>query len=90
MIVAELYLWNHFLSGSGLRESWPKDWKAVFDARSQERLEAFQNVYRGGAGYVEAARFSEGYLMPELRLADRVLGNRSRNYLTEIVIFRRS
>jgi hypothetical protein len=27
--------------------------------------------------------------MPELSLADRVLGNRSRNYLSEVVIFRR-
>ena len=89
VIVAELYLWNHFLSGSGLRESYPKDWRTVFDARSQERLEAHQNVYRGTAGYEEVARFSEGYLMPELRLADRVLGNRSRNYLTELVIFRK-
>ena len=89
VIVAELYLWNHFLSGSGLRETYPKDWRTVFDARSQERLEAHQNVYRGVAGYEEVARFSEGYVMPELRLADRVLGNRSRNYLTEVVIFRK-
>jgi hypothetical protein len=88
-IVAELWLWNQFLSGAGLRESYPTDWRTVFDAISQQRLEAYQNVFRARAGYVEAVRFDEGYLMPELRLADRILGNRSRNYLTGIVIFRR-
>jgi 4-amino-4-deoxy-L-arabinose transferase-like glycosyltransferase len=95
VIVAELYSWNHFLSGAGLRESYPRDWRDVFDAKSQtdassqQRLDAHQAVFRGTAGYREAARFDEGYWMPELRLADRVLGNRSRNYLTGIVIFRR-
>jgi 4-amino-4-deoxy-L-arabinose transferase-like glycosyltransferase len=89
-IVAELYFWNHFLSGTGLRESYPADYRRVFDANSAERLGAFQNVYRGTSGYTQAARFPESYVMPELRLADRILGNRSRNYLTEVVIFRRS
>jgi Dolichyl-phosphate-mannose-protein mannosyltransferase len=89
-IVAELYSWNHFLSGTGLRESYPKDWRTVFDALSQERLEAYQNVFRGAAGYREVARFDEGYFMPALKLPDRALGNRSRNYLTGIVIFRKT
>jgi Dolichyl-phosphate-mannose-protein mannosyltransferase len=88
-VVAELYAWNHFLSGAGPRESYPADWRTVFDALGPERLAAHQAVFRGTAGYREAARFEEGYRMPELRLADRILGNRSRNYLTAIVIFRR-
>ena len=61
-IVAELYLWNHFLSGTGLRESYPKDWRTVFDALSQERLEAFQNVYRGTAGYARGRALRRGLL----------------------------
>jgi hypothetical protein len=88
-VVAELYAWNHFVSGAGPRESYPADHRKVFDALSQPRLQAFQDVHRGKGGYCEAARFGEGYVMPELRLADRLLGNRSRNYLTEIVIYRR-
>jgi 4-amino-4-deoxy-L-arabinose transferase-like glycosyltransferase len=89
-IVAELYSWNHFLSGAGLRESYPKDWRTVFDALSQQRLEAHQNVFRGASGYREVARFDEGYFMPALKLPDKILGNRSRNYLTGIVIFRKT
>jgi hypothetical protein len=89
-IVAELYSWNHFLSGAGLRESYPKDWRTVFDALSQKRLEARQNVFRGSSGYREVARFDEGYFMPALKLPEKVLGNRSRNYLTGIVIFRKT
>jgi 4-amino-4-deoxy-L-arabinose transferase-like glycosyltransferase len=88
-VVAEMHTLNHLLSGSGLRESYPADWRVAFDAQSNERLTAFQDLYRGRSGYAEAARFSEGYVMPELRLADRIVGNRSRNYLAEVVIFQR-
>jgi hypothetical protein len=88
-VVAELYFWNHFLSGASLRESYPADWRKVFDGRSAARVSAFQDAWRGTSGYRPAARFSENYVMPELRLADSILGNRSRNYLTEIVILRR-
>jgi hypothetical protein len=89
VVVAELYFWNHFLSGSGPRESYPTDWRRVFDGRSAARVAAFQDAWRGASGYKPVARFSEGYVMPELSLADRILGNRSRNYLTEVVILRR-
>jgi hypothetical protein len=88
VVVAELYSLNHFLSGSGRRESYPTDYRRVFDSLSPPRLVAFQDLYRGKAGYTEAARFEEGYFMPELRLSDRILGNRSRNYLSTVVIYR--
>jgi hypothetical protein len=88
-VLVEMHTLNHLLSGSGRRESYPTDWRRAFDADSHERLVAYQDLYRGRLGYDEVARFSEGYVMPELRLADEVLGNRSRNYLTEVVVFRR-
>jgi 4-amino-4-deoxy-L-arabinose transferase-like glycosyltransferase len=89
ILVTEMHTLNHLVSGSGLRESYPTDWRTAFDALSPERLRAFQEVHRGRGGYRRVAGFGEGYFMPELRLADCVLGNRSRNYLTEVQIYRR-
>ena len=89
VIVAELYLWNHFLSGSGLRE-------CLSPGLARRVRRPLAGAPRGPServprhGRLRGGRaVSEGYLMPELRLADRVLGNRSRNYLTEVVIFRK-
>ncbi len=87
-IVAEMYRVNHFLSGTGPRESYPRDYRRVFDGQSQQLLDAWQALFRGQAGYRRVTTFSENYWMPEFRLADRLLGNRSRNYLTELVIFK--
>ena len=91
VLVLEMFDVNPFLSGVGFRASYPSDFRTVFDAGpSPERMQAFQRVFRGVTEYKEVARFREGYVMPEYRLADRLLGNRSRNYLTEIVIFERT
>ena len=88
-LVMEMMQANHVLSGVGLRNSYPRDYRNVFDVASQEEVDQIQALFRGETEYREAARFREGYLMPEYRWTDRWLGNRSRNYLTEIVIFQR-
>lgn len=81
---------NHYLSGLGLRDSMPRDYGRIFDGQSQERIDALQAVFRGESEYAEVARFEVGYFMPEFRLMDRWFGDRSRNYLTDVVVFRRS
>ena len=48
-----------------------------------------QALFQGSSEYREVARFGEGYFMPEYVLVDWLIGNRSRNYLSEIAIFRR-
>jgi hypothetical protein len=62
----------------------------VYDARSPERVAAIQSLFRGTSNYVEVARFSDDYVMPEFRVADALLGDRARNYITEAVVFSRS
>lgn len=88
-LVFEMMQANHILSGVGLRDSYPRDFRNVFDVSSQEEVDAVQAVFRGDSEYREVARFREGYFMPEYLWSDRWLGNRSRNYLTEIVVFKR-
>lgn len=89
VVVAEAYRVNHALSGTGLRDSRPADQRAVFSGGSAAELQAWQALFDGATSLRESARFREGYRMPEPRIVDRLLGNRSRNYLTEVVIFTR-
>jgi hypothetical protein len=86
-IVVEMHSANHYLSGMSLRNSYPSDYKRIFASRSAGRIKELQSLFRGTSEYKEVARFSEGYLMPEYRMADRLIGNRSRNYVAEVVIF---
>jgi hypothetical protein len=88
-LVEELMQANHILSGVGLRHSYPRDYHHVFDVLGQEEVDQVQAVFRGESEYREVARFREGYFMPEYLWADHWLGNRSRNYVSEIVIFQR-
>jgi hypothetical protein len=90
VVVVEMHTANHFLSGVGLKNTFPRDYRRVFASRSQSRLDAIQALFKGTSEYKEVARFSEGYFMPEFILAERWIGDRSRNYVTEIVIFRRA
>lgn len=87
VIVEEMHHANHYLSGMGLRNSLPKDYRNIFDSRSQQQVDAFQSLFTGETEYREAARYSENYFMPEYTLTDRLIGNRSRNYLAEVVVF---
>jgi len=87
VLVVQMMDANHYLSGMGWRNSMPTDAAHVFDARSQAEIDALQAVHRGDGGYREVARFGEGYFMPEYVWTDRLLGNRSRNYVSEVVIF---
>jgi len=87
VLVMEMHQANHYLSGMGLKNSYPSDYRFVFDGISQTTLQAFQDLFSGKTEYKEAARFKEGYFMPEYRLVDNLIGNRSRNYVAEIVIF---
>jgi len=88
-LVEEMMQANHILSGVGMRDSYPRDYHHVFDVLSQQEVDEVQAVFRGQSEYREVARFREGYFMPEYRWSDRLLGNRSRNYITELVIFER-
>ena len=87
VVVEEMHHANHYLSDMGLRDSMPRDYHHVYDIGSQAQLDAFQGLFTGTSGYREAARFGEHYFMPEYTLTDRLIGNRSRNYLAEVVIF---
>ncbi|NNG16926.1 MAG: hypothetical protein HKM89_10635 [Gemmatimonadales bacterium] len=78
---------NHYLRGMALRDSFPEESRNIFDSFGQDWVESMQAVFRGTSGYREVARFSEGYVMPEYVVVDRLIGNRSRNYLAEIVVF---
>ncbi len=79
---------NHYLSGMGRPNSYPRDSRNIFDSFGQAWVDSMQAVFRGPSDYREVARFPEGYVMPEYRLTDRLIGNRSRNYVAEIVVFR--
>jgi hypothetical protein len=87
VVVIEMHEANHYLSGFSFKNSFPRDHRFIFDCPSPERLLAFQELFRGESEYKEIVRFREGYFMPEYLLVDKILGNRSRNYVTEIVIF---
>jgi hypothetical protein len=50
---------------------------------------AIQSLFRGTSDYTMVARFPERYVMPEYRFTMALLGDRSRNFITEIVVFRR-
>ena len=90
ILVIEMHHANHYLSGMGLKNSFPKDYRLIFDGRSQARVETFQAVFKGTSEYKEVARFGEGYFMPDYVIVDNLIGNRSRNYVAEIVIFKKN
>lgn len=87
ILVIQMDRANHYLSGMGLRNSYPEDSQYIFNAESQARIEGLQAVFKGNSEYREVIRFKEGYFMPEYVLVDNLIGNRSRNYVAEIVIF---
>jgi hypothetical protein len=87
ILVVEMHEMNLALSGVNWRDSYPSNPREVFDGQSAERVAQRQALFRGTSAYVEVARFSENYVMPEYRLAMRLLGDRSRSYITEVVIF---
>ena len=88
-IVIEMLDANHYLRGMRLDGGMPTDVDHVFGSRTQERVDALQGLFTGAAGYEEVIRFGEGYVMPEYAWTSRLIGDRSRNYVTEIVVFRR-
>ncbi len=87
VLIMEMHEANHCLSGMGLRNSYPKDYRFIFDCESQETVQAFHSLFKGESEYKEVARFKEGYFMPEYTVVDNLIGNRSRNYVAEIVVF---
>lgn len=89
VLVMELHRANSYLSGMGWKNSMPSNLDDVHGVTSQKELEAFQAVFRGTTEYREVARFQEGYFMPEFLIVDSLLGNRARNYVAEVVIFRK-
>jgi len=89
VLVVEMIQANHILSGVGFRNSFPTDYRNVFDVTSQYEVDQLQALFRGSTEYREVARFGEECRMPEFLLEKRLLGDRSRSYITEVVIFRR-
>jgi len=83
----EMHFANHYLSGVGWKNSFPQDHRAVFSVPPAKEVQQVQELFRGKSEYRERVRFSEGYFMPEFRLADHLLGNKCRNFVAEIVIF---
>ncbi len=90
IIVIEMHHANHYLSGMGLKNSYPTDYRFIFDGRSNLRIQKLQALFKGESEYIEVARFREGYFMLEYNLVDNLIGNRSRNYVAEIVIFKKT
>jgi len=90
VVVIEMHRANHYLSGMGWINTYPKDHRFIFAGRSQAGVEALQALFRGTSEYKEVVRFSENYFMPEYTVIDRLIGNRSRNYTATIVIFMRT
>lgn len=88
-VVVEMHSANHYLSGMWFRNSYPRDYRRIFGAWPQDWIDTMQALFQGTSEYEEVARFDEGYFMPEYRLSDYLLGNRSRNYVAEIVIFKK-
>lgn len=89
VLVVHLMDANHYVNGIGWPGSYPANHENVFDEESQARLETLQDILRGESSYREVARFTEGYHMPEYRLVHQLIGDRSRNYVSTVVIFRR-
>jgi hypothetical protein len=89
VLVIEMSDANNYLSGINWRNSYPSDPKEVFDGRTVERVAAVQSLFRGTSAYTEAARFPVSYVMPENRVTMALLGDRARDCITEVVIFRR-
>jgi hypothetical protein len=90
VVVQQMVYTNHILSGLGWKNSYPRDYRHIFDSDSQKNVDATQALFNGTSDYQEAARFRVGYFMPEYNFVDALLGDRSRNYISEIVIFRKS
>jgi hypothetical protein len=88
LLVLELHRAS-YLNGMGWKDSMPSDPAQVHGVETERDLIALQALFRHASEYREVARFSEGYVMPEFRLTDRLIGNRARNYVAEIVVFRR-
>jgi hypothetical protein len=89
VLVFEMFEANQSLSGVNWKNAYPSDPRHVYDGRSAERVAAIQALFRGTSDYTMVARFSERYLMPEYRVAMALLGDRSRSYITEVVVFAR-
>lgn len=89
VVIMEMYEVNPFLSGYGLKDSYPSDFRTAFGARSESRLRSVQALFKGETEYREVARFKEGYFMPDYWMIDGLIGNRSRNYIAEVVVFAR-
>lgn len=89
VVVIEMHHANHYLSGMWFKNDFPRDYRRIFDSSSQERVDALQSLFMGTSDYEEKARFGEAYVMPDYLFSDSLIGNRSRNYVAEIVIFRK-
>ena len=89
VLVFEMYEANQSLSGVNWKNAYPSDPRRVYDGRTAERVAAIQALFQGTSDYAMIARFPERYLMPEYRVAMALLGDRSRSYITEVVVFAR-
>jgi 4-amino-4-deoxy-L-arabinose transferase-like glycosyltransferase len=88
ILVMEMHYSNHWLSGVGFKNRYPTNEKEVFGSLSKADLESLQALFRGGSEYRKQVSYNEGYFMPEFVLEKFLIGNRCRNFVAEIVIFR--
>lgn len=89
VLMMEMYRINPILSGMSWRATYPRDHRYIFEARTQKYVDNLQALFKGESEYRQVASFDEGYFMPEYNWVNHLIGNRSRNYVSEIVIFTR-
>ena len=87
MVVIEMQWVNAYLSGMGLKDSRLGDRETFITGQNSAHAVEFRGLFEEASEYREVARFDEGYFMPQHTLTDRLLGNRMRNYVNEVVIF---
>ncbi len=89
VLVVEMHRANGIVSGMGWKNSMPADYRQTFGRRPKNEVDALQGLFKGKTEYREVARFPDRHWMPEFTLVERLLGNRSRNYLSEVVVFQK-
>jgi hypothetical protein len=80
---------NSYLSGMGLKNSCLNSSK-IIEGEDWSQVRAYRLLFKGETEYKEVARFSEGYFMPDYVLVNDLIGDRSRNFVSEIVIFKKT
>ena len=69
VVIVEMNSANMFLSGMGLRNSYPTNRDYIRGDDTWDRVETvYRSLFRGHTEYEEVARFDQGYFMPDYRV----------------------